>query len=108
MQMAFNTNSPLFQNERLAQQLLNHETENDKIKTERGWLGSIWGNSSSIPNNIAALLLVFSLITGIIFTICSINIPQEDKNISIKDFWSIISPFITLPLGYLFGIKKKE
>jgi len=68
-----------------------------------GWLGKIWGVTSSVPHNIAALTIFVLLLFGIIYTYSCINIPSEKLSISIAGFWGIISPIITLSFGYLFG-----
>jgi len=101
-------NPELLKDTKLVSKYLDHETETAKIITERGWLGNFWGSTSSIPNNIAATLILISILTGLVYTYCAFNSPPNSNNISIKDFWSIMSPFITLPLGYLFGMKKKD
>jgi hypothetical protein len=87
----------------LAKQVIENQNELDRIKTERGWLGGIWGVPTNIPNNIAAFSIVLLLITGIGYTFLNYDKKPETLNLSIKDLWSIITPFMTLAIGYLFG-----
>lgn len=86
----------------LASKIIDATNEKEKKKLEVGFLGQIWGASSSVPNNIAALTIFILLMLGIIKTFCTENI--ED----IKLLWSIISPIITLSFGYLCGEKTKK
>jgi hypothetical protein len=79
----------------------------DRIKARRGLLGGIWGVSSNVPNNIAGFIAIVLTIAGIAFTAFKINSPIDEKSLSVKDFWSLITPLITLAIGYLFGDKKK-
>ncbi len=89
----------------LAKQVLDNHLEQQQI--EQGLLGKLWGNSSNIPNNIAALSIALLLLTGIAYTLFTINTAPEKISIPIKNFWAIISPISTLAFGYLFGVKKK-
>ena len=77
----------------LAKKVLDNEREKELRKTEIGYLGRIWGVSSSVPNNIAAL------------TIIVLPLVIIDTTFS-KYLWSLISSIISLSLGYLFGESK--
>jgi hypothetical protein len=101
-------NPNLPKDKELAKQVIESQNEIDKIKLERGWLGGIWGNTYSIQNNIAALSVILLIFTGIIYSFCTINTPPDKLSIPIKDFWAIISPLITLAIGFLFGDKMKK
>ena len=92
----------------LAKQVLDNHSELTHKKVDQGVLGQLWGSSASIPNNVAALAIVILLLTGIIYTFCVINTPDTRVGLTIKDFWAIISPLITLCIGYLFGDKTKQ
>jgi hypothetical protein len=84
------------------------DNEMTKLRTEQGSLGKLFGSSASIPNNIAALTILILLISGIVYTFLVINKKPADIGLSIKDFWLIISPLITLAIGYLFGDKSSK
>jgi hypothetical protein len=92
----------------LAKQVLDSHNEIEKQKISQGILGKIWGNSSSIPNNIAALSVIILITVGIIYTCAMMNSKPENIALSIKDFWAIISPLITLSIGFLFGDNKSQ
>ena len=87
-------------NPALAKKVLDNEKEKELRKTEIGYLGRIWGVSSSVPNNIAALTIIVLLIVGCVLTLVII-----DTTFS-KYLWSLISSIISLSLGYLFGESK--
>ena len=89
------------ENSNISDAKLKHERQ--KINLEKGFLGGIWGVSSSVPNNIAALTITVLLLFGIIYTVIGCF-----KILSIKDLWTIITPMITLAFGYLFGEKHKN
>ena len=103
--MANNLNLP--QNIQLATKIVDSDNAIKEKQVEQGFLGKIWGASTSIPNNIAALTIIILVIFGIAF---SIFFPTNSENIafSIKDCWTIITPIITLAFGYLFGEKTKK
>lgn len=67
-----------------------------EMDLESGWLGKFFGRS---PGNIAGLLSVLLILSGIGVTVISL---YRDASIS-TDYWAIISPLITLVLGYNFG-----
>ncbi len=106
--MASQINPLLIQNPALAKEVVKSQNEIEKLKIERGALGLLWGTTSSIPNNVAAFLIVILLITGMGYSICVAKIPADKLNLTIKDFWLLITPLITLALGYLFGDKKRQ
>ena len=85
------------ENPQIAQKLLDNQQEKDLRYSEIGWLGKIWGVSSSIPNNVAALTIVLLLIVGCLMTLKLDNIDD------ITNLWKALSPFITLAFGYLCG-----
>lgn len=104
--MASQINLP--KDKELAKQVLDTHNEIESQRVAQGSLGGIWGNSSSIPNNIAAFAIVILILTGIVYTFCSMNSAPDRISISIKDFWAIITPLITLSIGYLFGDNTKK
>ena len=83
------------------------EVESDRKKTEiqNGILGYFFGFGDSVANNIAGGLIFGLILIGTIYTFWG----QSGYNfLSIKDFWSIITPLITTAVGYLFGKKEKD
>ena len=78
-----------------------------KIKEkDLGWFGFIFGGKELISLNISGVLIIFLLFTGLII---SINIYKEKSDLdNIVKIWGIITPLITLTLGYLFGNKNNN
>lgn len=87
------------QDPKLAKQVLDNEKDRTKRDAERGWLGVVWGVSTSVPNNIAALTILILVVIGSIFSFV-----QDDFD-KVKTLWTIFTPIITLAFGYLFGEK---
>ena len=92
----------------LAKQVLNNNNDLARERLEQGILGKVWGSSTSIPHNIAALSIIVLILTGIFYTYCCMGLKNEEISLPIKDFWYIITPLITLAIGYLFGDKTKK
>lgn len=65
-----------------------------KMDLDSGWLGKFFGGPTHSPMNIAGLLIVLLVFTGIIM---SLFIKSSDE------YWTNIIPVVTLALGYLFG-----
>lgn len=61
-----------------------------------GYLGNIFGYARNAPTNIAGVLVCTLLTAGITSLFVETKIPSEE-------FWKMISPVLTLVLGYLFG-----
>ena len=106
--MANNINPNLPKDKDLANKVLDNQNEIEKLRIERGWIGRFWGNNTNISHNIAGLLIIILLLIGIIHTYFCIDKKPEEINISIKDFWAIITPLITLSIGFLFGENSKK
>lgn len=84
----------------LAHKVLDNQKESEQRKDEMGFLGRVWGASSAVPNNIAAFVILLSLIAMVI-------LPLVIKDVSLcKYLWSGLTSLITLSLGYVFGYKK--
>lgn len=71
---------------------------------ELGFLGKLFGSQT---NNIAALVISSGLLIGFIYTSAVVLWYNNDLE-SIKSFWAIITPLITLALGYIFGDANKK
>ncbi len=78
---------------------------NEAKKSERGWIGKFWGASEHSSNNIAGMLIVILLIIGTLYTTYMLFFNAVETHKQVLDFWKIITPLITLALGYVFGHK---
>lgn len=75
---------------------------NLKIKNkELGWFGIFFGGQELISLNISGMLIIFLLFIGFILS-CIIYNDKTDLDNVVK-IWGIITPIITLTLGYVFG-----
>ena len=92
----------------LAKQVLDNHNELERERVGQGISGKVWGSSTSIPHNIAALSIIVLIVTGIFYTYGCMGLKTEEISLPIKDFWYIITPLITLAIGYLFGDKTKK
>lgn len=72
-------------------------------KIERGFLGRVWGSIEHSSNNIAGLFIVLLLVIGLVYTIWLLSCNIYDSHNKIIEFWDMLSPLLTLALGYLFG-----
>jgi hypothetical protein len=104
--MASNVNPDLPRDKALASKIIENQNELKLRESEKGWIGSLWGSSKNAPNNIAGIVILLLLTFGLVCTsIIVIWYPTKDVSPSIKDLWAVITPIITLGLGYLFGKK---
>jgi hypothetical protein len=71
--------------------------EEKKLDLDAGTLGKFFGSSKNAPSNIAGVVIIILVVTGVA---CLIFPPSESDPIEI---WKILAPVITLILGYLFG-----
>lgn len=98
---------------KLGKQLINaeirkKEIDQDILKDERGFLGKFFGGKDCSSNNIAGFFICILLFIASCYTAgMAIYCPTNTHN-QILDFWSIVTPLITLALGYIFGNKFKE
>lgn len=67
-----------------------------KLKYDSGVAGQLFGSKPAAPINIAAMFILLLLVSGISVLFCTSLMPP-------KEYWSIISPLLTLALGYIFG-----
>lgn len=75
-------------------------------KKELGWFGIFFGGKELISLNISGMLIIFLIITGLILSVKIYKVPTDLDNV-IK-IWGIITPIITLTLGYIFGNKSNN
>lgn len=101
--------SELPENPETSRKIIDNTFKESKMSRELGILGQFFGSGKSLKLYIAGLVILILLTTGIIYTICVVfRSPSENKMIiGILEFWGIITPMITLSLGYIFG-KKEE
>lgn len=81
------------------------DTAADYIKAkemdlEAGLLGKIFGADNRAASNIAGTVIILLVISGICVSFWGSNVPTID-------YWKVITPIITLTLGYLFGKHKQ-
>ncbi|HLO72919.1 MAG TPA: hypothetical protein VK164_03200 [Flavobacterium sp.] len=94
-------------NPETSHKIIDNTFEEIKMTRELGFLGQFFGSGNSIKLNIAGLFIFILVLIGIIYTSCVLFATNiNPKAIGILDFWGIITPLITLALGYIFG--KKE
>lgn len=72
-----------------------------KMDLEAGWLGQYFGTGKNAPLNIAGLLVLLLVGSGIAVLFLPSTIPADK-------YWNIIVPLLTLVLGYIFGKGSKE
>ncbi|TKG94112.1 hypothetical protein EYV94_15290 [Puteibacter caeruleilacunae] len=75
---------------------------------ELGWLGKIFGGRELTASNISGALIILLLIIGVTLTCFLIFCSKPEDDISIEGIWSILTPIITLTLGYVFGSKPEK
>ena len=68
---------------------------------DAGLLGKFFGTNKNVSLYIAAFIAIIMLISGICYSFIATN----TYSLSSKDFWTIISPFITTSLGFIIGKK---
>lgn len=70
--------------------------QSEKMKLDAGTLGGFFGSPQRAASSIACITIFLLTCSGILamFVGC---------NISTSEYWKIITPIITLALGYLFG-----
>lgn len=81
----------------------NHTQEIKKIKISLGWLGGLFGGKELTALNISGALLILLIIFGV--SLSSAAACCSSITLDIKDIWAVITPIITLTLGYIFGNK---
>ena len=67
-----------------------------KMDLDAGWLGRCFGASINAPLNIAGLMVVLLVGSGVAVLSLQSAIPASE-------YWKIIVPLLTLVMGYVFG-----
>jgi hypothetical protein len=75
-----------------------HVLKARELELTAGWLGRVFGNAKNAPLNIAGIIATLLTITGIALLFWP-------GSMTASDFWKLITPILTLILGYLFGKK---
>lgn len=81
--------------------------ERQEHKEQRGWVGKFWGEGDHAAKNIAGILICFLGVVGAAYTYGTFESNNPCSTQIISDFWKILTPLITLALGYLFGNSAK-
>ncbi|MGV3460684.1 MAG: hypothetical protein ACO1N9_09555 [Flavobacterium sp.] len=97
------------QDQKTSQKLIDKSFEASVHERELGALGKFFGAGDTVKMNIAGLTIIVLTLTGIIYTFCILynNNSNNPKAIGILEFWGIITPIITLALGFVFGKSQK-
>ncbi len=72
-----------------------------EMDLEAGWLGRCFGAASNAPMNIAGVVVLLLVLSGLLVLFVRSAVPAGE-------YWKIIAPLITLVLGYMFGKSTKE
>ena len=75
----------------------------EAAREERGLLGKLWGSIEHSSNNIAGLFIILLFIVGLLYTIWMLCVVSCDNHKKILEFWEMLTPLMTLALGYIFG-----
>lgn len=79
------------------------ELDNAGKKEERGWLGKFFGGKDSSSNNIAGAFIFILLFIGAVYTAAMLCYCPTNTHMQVLDIWGILTPMITLAIGYIFG-----
>lgn len=72
--------------------------QNEGKRIDLGFMGKAFGSATEKPGNIAGLVIVVALLL-----LALVLSGPENEHLPKKDATIILSNFITLALGYLFG-----
>ena len=85
--------------------LSKQENENSHLqvqeKTKLGFVGRLFGSGENASKNITATICIILLLGGAVVSLYAYAY-KEDKELA-GSVWNVISPIITLSLGYIFG-----
>lgn len=101
--------SNLSQDQATNHKIIDKTFESNNHERELGTLGKFFGSGDTVKMNISGLTILVLIITGICYTtaILCFDTTANSKAVGISDFWGIISPMITLALGFIFGKTQK-
>lgn len=75
--------------------------ESKKLDLDAGMLGKCFGSKLNAPSNIAGSFLAILTVSGIAVLFANSAIPAGE-------YWKIITPLMTMSLGYIFGKSSKD
>lgn len=81
----------------------NYKHEQATINLNLGWFGRCFGSKDNASRNITGVICLTFIIGATLISLLVYFI--KDDLTFIKHMWGIVSPIITLSLGYLFGKK---
>lgn len=85
----------------VASKIVDAEAASTKAQMDRGAIGRAFGSKDNVPFNVAALVVVISLI-AIVWLILQQDFASHKEQIA------LLTPILTLFGGYLFGQRSKE
>jgi hypothetical protein len=84
----------------VAGKMLDHQAQTDKLRLERGVLGWFFGGKDNAPQYVAGFISVASFIA-----VCVLLFGNKYADVS--EAVAVISGFLTLSLGFMFGRASK-
>ena len=87
------------QDKKLATQALDIEKNDKELERKLGSLGKLFGHGNNVVLYIVALITIFLVLIGAIYSF----FPSNDTAMTPVEFWKILSPFITTGLGFIAG-----
>ena len=84
------------------------DSELKKQKIALGKLGLLFGSKSNCVFYVTCLFLLICVLGAFIYTGYMVRCDHEKTHNQIVDFWKIITPLLTMALGYLFGVKTNK
>ncbi|MCR4828268.1 MAG: hypothetical protein K5864_02280 [Bacteroidales bacterium] len=104
-----NPNLPTSVNKKIIDSNLeSQKISKEEKKESRGLLGRVWGAREHSSNNIAGLLIFLLVFIATGYTVFMLFHEPVSTHGQVIDFWGIITPLITLALGYIFGKNNKD
>jgi len=76
---------------------LTQKLQEKQMDLDAGLLGKVFGSAQNAPSNIAGLVIIVLVFTGVC---CFIWPPAGTSPLEV---WKLLIPVITMILGYLFG-----
>jgi Mg2+ and Co2+ transporter CorA len=87
------------QNSKLATQALDIEKNDKELERKLGYIGKIFGHGNNVVLYIVALITIFLVFIGAIYSFYPIN----EGNMPPVELWKILTPFITTGMGFIAG-----